>query len=58
MPIILDESFAFIDNYRLENVLNYLNEKYTEKQIIIFSCTNKEKAILENKRIEYKYIEL
>ena len=58
VPIILDESFAYYDDERLKNILEYLNIKFSNRQIIIFSCTNREKNFLENKNIDYNYIEL
>ena len=30
MPIILDETFAYYDNDRLENILKYLNNEHTK----------------------------
>ena len=50
MPIILDESFAYFDNQRLENIIRYLNSNYNN-QIIIFTCTNREKEILDKLNI-------
>ena len=58
MPIILDEAFAYYDNNRLENILNYLANEYNNKQIIIFTCTNREKQILEKLQIKYNLIYL
>ena len=53
MPIILDEAFAYYDNNRLENIFNYLNEEFKDNQIIIFTCTNREKEILDKLNIKY-----
>ena len=58
VPILLDEAFAFYDDERLENILEYINTKFGDRQIIIFTCTNREKNILKNKNIDYNYIEL
>ena len=58
MPIILDESFAFSDDERLENILKYIYNEFYNHQIIIFSCTNREKNILEKNNISYNLIEL
>lgn len=58
LPIILDETFAYFDNFRLEKIIEYLNEKVGEHQTIIFTCTNREKEILDKLKIEYNYIEL
>ena len=43
MPIILDEAFAYYDNERLKNILEYMSKEYKNRQIIIFTCTNREK---------------
>ena len=58
MPIILDETFAYYDDTRLENILKYLIEKSKERQIIIFTCTQREKQILQKMQIEYNLVEL
>ena len=58
LPIIMDESFAFYDNKRLKNILIYFSEKLKNRQIIIFTCTNREKEILEKNNIKFNYIEL
>ena len=58
LPIIMDESFAFYDNKRLKNILIYFSEKLKNRQIIIFTCTNREKEILEKSNIKFNYIEL
>ena len=58
LPIILDESFAYCDSNRLENTLLYLSEEFNNKQIIIFTCSNREREALEKLNINYKNIEL
>ena len=58
VSILLDEAFAFYDNSRLENILKYLNENYKNRQIIIFTCTDREKNILNKNNILFNYIEL
>ena len=54
IPIILDEAFAYYDEKRLENILKYLSEKINN-QIIIFTCTEREKNILNKLNIKYNY---
>ena len=54
IPIILDEAFAYYDEKRLENILKYLSEKINN-QIIIFTCTQREKNILNKLNIKYNY---
>lgn len=56
MPIILDESFAYYDNDRLENLLNSF--KNIKKQIIILTCSDREKKILNKLKINYNYLEM
>ena len=58
MPIILDEVFAYYDMERLENVLKYISEKFRNNQIIIFTCTNREKEIFDKLKINYNLIEI
>ncbi len=53
MPIILDEAFAYYDTERLTNILKYIKERFFDYQIILFTCTNREKEILEQLGIEY-----
>ena len=58
MPIILDEAFAYYDDARLENILNFLHTEFTNSQIIILTCTNREESILEKLNIKYNKIEM
>lgn len=58
LPIILDEAFAYYDEERLKNILEFLHTEYEDRQIIILTCTNREKDILQKKNIEFNYIEL
>jgi uncharacterized protein YhaN len=58
IPIILDETFAYYDNNRLKNILKYFSELYEKKQIIIFTCTNREKEILDELKLDYNFIEI
>ena len=57
IPIILDEAFAYYDEKRLENILKYLSEKI-DNQIVIFTCTQREKEILDQLKINYNFINL
>ena len=57
LPIFLDESFVFFDKNRLINTINYLNSNH-DNQIIIFSCTEREKDILDYLNIKYNLITL
>ena len=56
MPIILDEAFAYYDSQRLENILKYISEEFKQNQIIILTCSKREKEILEKLNIKHKEI--
>ena len=58
VPLILDETFAYYDNERLKNILVYLTTEFKDRQIIIFTCTNREKDILKRLSINFNYVEL
>lgn len=58
MPIILDEAFAYFDEARLVNIFKYLKENFSRNQIIIFTCSGREKEILDEMRLNYRLIEL
>ena len=58
LPIILDEAFAYYDDERLKNILKYINNKFKDHQIIIFTCTDREKKILNSSTIGFNYVEL
>lgn len=56
LPIILDEAFAYYDNDRMEETLKYLYS--LDNQVIILSCSDREKTILNKNGVEYNYVEL
>ena len=56
MPIILDEAFAYFDNDRLAKVLEFLSN--IDNQVIILTCTNREKNILNEQGIKFNYINI
>ena len=58
LPLILDESFVYYDNERLESILRYISEDYKDKQVVIFTCTNRETDILDKRGIKYNLISL
>ena len=58
MPIILDEAFAYYDDNRMENILNFLNDSMNNHQVIIFTCTKREQETLDRLNIEYNFIEI
>jgi DNA repair exonuclease SbcCD ATPase subunit len=58
VPILLDETFAYFDNDRLENILRTLAEMSKENQIIIFSCSDREIEMLNKIGAKYNHITL
>lgn len=58
MPIILDETFAYYDEERLKNILKFLSNTLNEHQVIIFTCTQREKSMLDKLGIKYNLVEL
>lgn len=58
LPILLDESFAYSDNNRLKNMLQYLTSDLNNHQTIIFTCTDREQKMLEEMNIPYNVVEL
>lgn len=45
VPVLLDDTFAFYDEKRLESVLKWLSRQ--KRQVIIFTCHRREEEILE-----------
>ena len=58
MPIILDEAFGYFDNERLRNILKYISQEYSDYQILIFTCSNREKENLDSLNIPYNFCEI
>ena len=58
MPLILDEAFAYYDTCRLKNILSFISTNLINHQIIIFTCTNREKNILDELNINYNFISI
>lgn len=58
MPIILDEAFAYYDNERLENILRYIYENYKNNQVLIFTCSDREKEIMNKLNMECNFVNL
>ena len=56
LPVMLDEAFAYYDDKRLEAALDFLSK--IDNQVILFTCTNREKEILEKNNIEFNFITL
>lgn len=58
MPIILDEAFVYYDTERLENILKFISNEYSNKQVIMLTCTNRECEALSKLGIKYNLINL
>jgi len=58
LPILLDETFAYFDEERLENILKHLDSEYPDRQIIIFTCTKREEEALNKLNISYNLVEI
>ena len=58
VPMILDETFAYYDDMRLENILKVLEKISNNKQIIIFTCSEREKEILDKRNVKYNLIKM
>lgn len=58
LPIILDEIFAYYDENRLENTFKNILGKFKDRQIIIFTCSNREKHVLNNLNMKFNYISM
>ena len=43
---------------RLENILKFLSDELGNHQLIIFTCTNREKNILDKIDVSYNLVEL
>ena len=56
LPVILDEAFAYYDDQRLEAALDFLSK--IDNQVILFTCTNREKEILNKNNIDFNFITL
>lgn len=54
MPVVLDDAFAFYDDYRLGDTLKWLSKN--RSQVLIFTCQNREEEILRDRRIRYTKI--
>lgn len=56
LPVLLDDTFAYYDDARLMNALKWLSEN--NKQILLFTCHNREEQALKELGIEYRKIRI
>ncbi len=57
MPLLLDDSFAFYDDERLEQTIYYLYEYYNG-QVILFTCQKRENEIANKLEFFYRNLTL
>ena len=50
-PVILDDTFVFYDDRRLENILKWLSEN--KKQVILFTCQRREIEAAEKMNLPF-----
>ena len=55
-PLVLDDTFAYYDDKRLENTLRWLVK--SDRQVLIFTCQKREEEILKKFEIPYTKCEL
>ena len=56
MPVILDDTFAYYDERRMEQTLRWLKEN--KKQVLLFTCQTREEQVMKKAGIAYHSIEL
>lgn len=55
LPLILDDAFVLYDDERLEATLRELSH-IADRQILIFTCHEREKKLLDECELEYNYV--
>lgn len=58
LPLILDDCFIQYDDNRLDKMMDFLIEESKNRQIILFTCHNREKKVLKEKIKDINIIEL
>lgn len=60
LPFFLDDPFVNYDRERVANVLRFIHSETAEKdrQVILFTCHEREKEILEDEGLNFKYIRI
>lgn len=58
LPIMVDEAFAFYDDQRLCNTIKFLSNEYKDRQIILFTCSNREMESVDKMDIDVNYISI
>ncbi len=55
-PVILDDTFAYYDDERLDHTLEWLYDN--KKQVLLFTCQRREKEALDRMRIPYTFSQI
>jgi uncharacterized protein YhaN len=58
LPLFLDETFAYYDDERLQNILLFLLKEAKRRQIFIFTCSKREIDILNGFNADYNMVEI
>ncbi|OZV12204.1 hypothetical protein CIW83_10285 [Tissierella sp. P1] len=58
LPLILDDCFIQYDDSRLKNIIEFLTDIGNERQVILFTCHNREKKALEDLGAKFNLINL
>ena len=56
VPIFLDDCFVQYDDDRLRNILRYLGDVSSRRQVLLFTCRPNEMRCLEDMGIEYREV--
>lgn len=58
IPIILDDCFTQYDVKRLTNILKFLSKESLNRQIILFTCHERESKVFDKLNVKYNYVEV
>ncbi len=58
MPLFLDDAFVNFDDERIKAALRLVADLAANQQILLFTCHNREKAMLEAEKHTFNYMEL
>lgn len=56
MPLIFDDSFVLYDDDRLRTALKWIAKAFDDRQIIIFTCHQREEEILKAEKIDHHVV--
>lgn len=56
LPVLLDDTFAYYDDARLKNALEWMSEN--KGQVLLFTCQNREEQALKELGIKYRKVEI